>query len=140
MEEAWPAAQVTLMLVSPQWADFLRLRRICRSEDWTLYWVNRYRQAAPIIREHAVPVVIGEPEVEGEGRWQPVLELGGWRPHLLVTVSDPDNQTYAEIAEMGAFDGLVKPLDSTSVVRAASLAWASCLAEQESARVHTPQQ
>jgi DNA-binding NtrC family response regulator len=122
-----------VLSVSPNDEDHGCLERIFREADWpqrreserTLVASNSIASSISLLRKRPVPVVLCESDLS-PGTWQEMLEhisLLPDAPLLIVTSRLADERLWAEALNLGAYDVLVKPFDTTEVVRVVSLAW-----------------
>src|SRR5205085_9902606 len=109
------------------------LRRIFNRSEWTICPNFKWRlttrasidSALTLLRNMRVPVVLCE---SGEQRdtWKEALErirLLPAPPFLIVTSRLADDRLWAEALNLGAYDVLATPFDSTEVTRVVSSAW-----------------
>jgi len=122
-----------VLSVSPDTEDHGRLERIFRQADWpvnpysepTLLASNSIASSLTLLRKNPVPVVLCESGLS-PGSWQEMLEHISRLPDtplLIVTSRLADERLWAEALNLGAYDVLVKPFDTTEVLRVVSLAW-----------------
>ena len=61
-----------------------------------------------------------------DGDWRVILDATmkrGYPPHLIVTSRLADERLWAEALNLGCYDVLVKPYDTSEVIRVVSTAW-----------------
>ncbi len=122
-----PERVVTVLAISPVPDDHTFLRNIFSHSNWQLDNVRTWQEALERLGRHRTPVVICETELP-DASWQDVL-AGLSRmaepPVLVVSSRLADERLWAEVLNLGGYDVLAKPFDSTEVFRVVSLAWLS---------------
>src|SRR5712691_8131264 len=109
------------------------LKRIFRRSEWTMCPNSSWRldsrktidSALAFLRNRRVPVVICECGAQRD-TWKEALErlrLLPAPPFLVVTSRLADDRLWAEALNLGAYDVLSTPFDSTEVMRVISSAW-----------------
>jgi DNA-binding NtrC family response regulator len=123
----------SVLSVSPNDEDCVFLERIFHESDWTLHTNSTWTLTASttlassfsVLRERPTPIVLCECDMF-PGTWREMLEhisLFPDPPLLIVTSRLADERLWAEALNLGAYDVLAKPFDSTEVIRIVSLAW-----------------
>jgi DNA-binding NtrC family response regulator len=133
-----PDTPAVVLVVTPFPDDQRLLQNIFSRSNWELRIVRTEREAAEILRNEPVPVVICE-NILPDGGWRGVADASqatGSRPRVLVTSRCADESLWCEVLDEGAYDCLSKPFRSDEVFRLVSLAWRSWRAEsaRQSAR------
>jgi len=116
---------VSVLAVSSENGDHKSLRAIFSHTRWQLFEAHDCQEALNFLQQQPAGVVICESSLP-DGTWRTVLdavpELPG-RPLLIVSSWNPDAVLWAEVLNIGAYDVLSKPFDSSEVTRVVSLAW-----------------
>lgn len=115
----------SLLAVSPYEEDHAFLRQVSSRTHWKVHSAYSCRDAMATLRAHSISVVIWECDVP-DGTWRDLLreaERTVHRPALIVTSRLADECLWAEVLNLGGYDVLMKPFDSTEVVRVVGLAW-----------------
>jgi len=119
---------VKVLLVSPFQEDHLHLRAILRHSNLQHHSARNQAEAIEFLQENQTPVVICE-SVLPDGTWRDLLTQFGHMacpPLLVVTSRFADERLWSEALNLGAYNVLAKPLNTTEVfhvVGFASLAW-----------------
>lgn len=120
-----PATPVSVLLVSPNDSDWIRLSQIFENTNWNLYRAKGFREAARKLQKDPVAVLVTEAKLPEGHSWQDFLEFGqttcGVR--IIVAASFKDDPLWAQVINLGGYDVLMKPFDRVEVVRVISLAW-----------------
>jgi DNA-binding response OmpR family regulator len=131
-----PERVVTVLAVSPFEDDHLFLRSIFGHSKWQIHSARSWGEAQAFLSRQPMPVVLCESELD-DGTWKDVL--GGLSaapdpPALVVTSRLADEYLWAEVLNLGGYDVLMKPFESTEVFRVISLAWLNWKNTRERAR------
>ena len=121
-----PQNRVLVLAVSPFKEDHDSLSALFSHSNWELRWATNIREALDCLDHEAIPVVICERDLKDGTAWRDLLEALSDRtepPHLIVTSSFADDFLWAEALNLGCYDVLPKPFQSTEVFRVLSLAW-----------------
>jgi DNA-binding response OmpR family regulator len=108
--------------------DFLLLDRMLGCHSFKLFGVRTCRDACDILLQSFVPVVISDRNLP-DGCWKDVLCAGASSehpPHLVVASQLADARFWAEVLNLGGYDVLAKPFDTTEVNRAVDSAVRNC--------------
>jgi DNA-binding NtrC family response regulator len=130
---------ISVLAVSPHPEDHRRLTDIFQHSRWQLQNASTLSEAARILNEATVPVVICEFQL-GDGDWRSLYEIvqNQHTPcRFLVTLRHADERTWAQVLEGGGYDCLPKPFRSDEVYRLVSLAWRSWKDQRDRA-AHNP--
>jgi DNA-binding response OmpR family regulator len=120
------------LLISPVEADHNTLQRFFEQHGWKLHAAKSFESALPLLREHAVSVVITERDLAG-ANWKDVLNAmhGLHEPPLLIVISRlADDSLWAEALNLGVYDVLAKPLVPEEVIRVLTSALIQRLSQQ----------
>ena len=120
--------RANVLAVTPFPEDQRLLSSIFSRSNWNLTIVRTRREAAEVLRQQAVPVIICE-HILPDGGWRDVADdasLAGLRARVLVTSRCGDESLWCEVLDEGAYDCLAKPFRADEVFRLVSLAWRSC--------------
>jgi DNA-binding response OmpR family regulator len=123
----------TVLSVSPSGEDGSSLERIFRESDltlspkfdWTLLASPSLASSVSILGETPIAIVVCESELL-PGTWREVLEhllLLPDPPLLIVTSRLADERLWAEALNLGAYDVLAKPFNTSEVIRVLNSAW-----------------
>ena len=110
---------VSALLVGEYEGDRLLLQGVFRDAGWRLLEVHDRQQALDCLQREPVQVVISEKEGP---RWHWKRVLNDLRnlappPQLIVTSRTADDSFWAEVLNIGGFDGLSRPFDRDEVQR-----------------------
>lgn len=121
-----PTSQiVAVLVVSPLEADHDCLRAIFSHSNWKIFRVHDCREAFDFLSRHVLAVLVCERDLP-DGSWKTLLESLSTRPVpplVVVTARNADENLWAEVLELGAYDVLSKPFDRAEVTKIISLAW-----------------
>jgi DNA-binding NtrC family response regulator len=93
--------------------------------EWRLDTSRSLDTALQVLRRRQVPIVLCERDLEGNS-WKDLLEqlaLLPEPPHVIVASRLADERLWAEALNLGAYDVLAKPFDTSEVLRVLSSAW-----------------
>jgi len=124
---------VPVLSISPMDDDHFFLQTILnrvqstlhRSRTFTVNSCATLASGLAALRQHQFEVVVCERDLS-PGSWKDVLEqvtILPDPPSLIVTSRLADARLWAEVLNLGAFDVLAKPFDSTEAVRVVGAAW-----------------
>jgi DNA-binding response OmpR family regulator len=125
--------QITVLSIGANDEDHVGLSNIlagaqspsCPEAKWRLETSSSLHAALRLLKANKVPIVICESDV-GNDSWKELLDQLGELPDppcLIVTSRLADNYLWAEALNLGAYDVLAKPFDSSEVMRVFSSAW-----------------
>jgi DNA-binding NtrC family response regulator len=122
-----PAASdlATVLCVTPFEADHVFFEHAFRHSNWKVHAVRSAREALEWLRHSPAPVVLCEeslPDATWKDLLADVVSMPD-NPVLIVTSHLADDVLWAEVLNLGAYDLLMKPFDTTEVFRVVSLAW-----------------
>jgi CheY-like chemotaxis protein len=112
-----------VLSVSPKHEDCASLERIFKS-GWTVIASATVASALSVLREMPIPIVICDCDTT-PGTWGEMLDhisLLPDPPLLIVTSRLADERLWAEALNLGAWDVLAKPFDTSEVIRVAGVA------------------
>lgn len=124
-----------ILVISPDAEDHAFVRNLFKNPSWQVRGVSSSRQAFEYMSRNDVAVVVCEKELP-DCDWKQVLaglDRTANIPILIVTSESVDDCLWAEVLNLGGYDVLMKPLDSTEVGRVISLAWSNWNHARESA-------
>jgi len=116
---------VAVLAVSPRAEDHTCLYGIFSHSNWRIATVSTREEAVQFLRTNRMAVVLCESRLP-DGTWKDMLEalrLLPIPPLLVVASSEADDNLWAEVLNLGAYDVLSKPFDRAEVTRIISLAW-----------------
>jgi DNA-binding response OmpR family regulator len=116
---------ITVLAISSSPEDHSALEAVFVHSRWRLYHVLSHAQAAALLSEHPVQVIIVDADVQ-DGTWRDFLSLGksvSGSPLVIVASGLTDERLWAEALNIGAFDVLAKPFRAREVFHSVSLAW-----------------
>ena len=119
------ATPVTVLLVSPNDNDLLRLSQIFEHTNWILQRARSYAEATELLRGRPVGVLVTEAELPEGRTWLDLMEFAArsGNARIVVMASLKDDPLWAQVINLGGYDVLMKPFDRVEVVRVLSLAW-----------------
>jgi DNA-binding NtrC family response regulator len=126
--------RVNIVALLASTADRDILAEISGSWNWTISFADNIEQVLCGIRENNIGVVISDASDHDTYSWRQILrefETIPAAPSLIVTDRLGDDRLWAEVLNLGAYDLLVTPFESTEVFRIVSLAWLSWKARKE---------
>ena len=122
------ASRTRVLVVSPQKEDHHVLKRMLPPDRWTLFQALSLSSALIRLRNHRIQLVLCERDLS-PGTWKDLfcalLALNP-PPVFIVTSRLADERLWAEALNVGAYDVLAKPLESSEVNRTLSLAALHC--------------
>ena len=113
-----------VLSVSPNDEDCASLGRTFPS-GWTVIASATVASALSVLREIAIPIVICDCDLAPD-TWREILDHSALLPDpplFIVTSRLADERLWAEALNLGAWDVLAKPFDTTEVIRIVSIAW-----------------
>jgi DNA-binding response OmpR family regulator len=114
------------LLVSPDGEDFRSLTSILEQDFWKVRGVRSFREAIQILDNAEQPVVVACERVLPDGSWKDLyhfLEVSLPNPPPFIVFSHhADESLWAEVLNLGGYDVLAKPFESTEVHRVMSMA------------------
>lgn len=116
---------IVALLISPLEPDHATLQRLSAEQGWTLYVTTSLGSASILLKEKPASVVLTEKDLP-TGNWKDVLDAVRALPDppfVVVSSEDVDDYLWAEALNLGAYDVLAKPLDSTEVILVFTSAW-----------------
>ena len=116
---------VAVLAVSPYREDHARLRGIFTHSNWRIATASTCHEAIRFLQTNRMAVLVCERDLP-DGTWKNLLEglaLLPFPPLLVVTSKQADDDLWAEVLNLGAYDVLSKPFDRAEVTRIISLAW-----------------
>jgi len=125
MQSTKGAEVLKVLSISPTAEDHVSLQYIVGRSTWTLFTADRLHTAVTILRENDISVIICERHLL-PGQWNDVLDAINDLPNppsLIVASRLADDRLWAEALNLGAWDVLAKPFDSTNVLRSVKSAW-----------------
>jgi DNA-binding response OmpR family regulator len=123
MSEAASVVKVLAILPSPE--DRTCLTRILGHAHWNLHFADRLEHASALIDGLGAGVVISDCTLP-DASWQDVLhelQQQPAEPPLIVVSRLADDRLWAEVLNLGGYDVLSTPFDTTEVTRSVGLAW-----------------
>jgi DNA-binding NtrC family response regulator len=119
------ATSVIVLAILPALEDRTALDQIFSRSHWKLRTVEGLSNAASLVDDPGVGVVISDSHL-ADARWQDVLQQLQRRrvePSLIVASRRADDGLWAEALNLGACDVLPIPFEAEEVTRSVSLAW-----------------
>ena len=113
------------------------LRDLFRHTKWALMEAGTCREALRIIRNGRVAVVLCECSLP-DGDWRELIrgvESLENAPLVIVASRLADDRLWSEVLNLGGYDVLERPFDSTEMYRVVSLAWLHWKNRRGAARV-----
>ncbi|MBI1792532.1 MAG: response regulator [Acidobacteria bacterium] len=115
----------TVLLAAPADEDHRALRQIFEHSNWKLWGARTYTEAAGILKEQRIGVIICDQRLPDAG-WREFLSFlqrSSDPPSLIVSSALADERLWSEVLNLGGFDVLPTPFDPREVFRIVSLAW-----------------
>ena len=116
---------VTLLSVSPNADDHTVLQTIFDRSEYIVRPCATLKSAITALSQSHIPIVVTERDLK-VGSWRDILEhifLLPSPPTLIVTSRLADEYLWAEALNLGAYDVLAKPFDTSEVMRVIASAW-----------------
>ena len=116
--------RISILSVSPFQDDHAALEKSLRSLPWTVRKAFSLRSAQAMVRDSRIQLILCERDLH-PGSWKELLTDSSSMPKppfLIVTSRFADDHLWAEALNLGAYDVLAKPFDSSEVTRTLSLA------------------
>ena len=132
-KSAIAASNITVLSFEPNRYDRAALENIFHDSRWPMHpgWKWQLKMTPTLrlvlaaIRIAQVPLVVCGCDVES-GTWKQMLEAFPCianPPLLIVTSRLADDRLWVEALNLGAYDVLAKPYDTTEVIRTFNCAW-----------------
>ncbi len=118
-----PLEDITLLLISPHDEDLSAVRGMFRHPGWKVEWRRSISDARSSLT--TASVVLCERDLP-DGDWKKVLdEMGSLEnPAMLVVISrHADELLWAEVLNLGGYDVLQKPFETSEILRVVNMAW-----------------
>jgi DNA-binding NtrC family response regulator len=117
--------KIPVLSVSPATSDHGALERLLCRTQWTVYKAETIVSALALLRQLRIPVVVCEANLASDTWKDLYLRVSALQnqPCVIVTSGVADDYLWAEALNMGAYDVLAQPFDSTEVNRSLTLAW-----------------
>ena len=121
--------RISILVVSPQAEDHRSIRAILRRSNWTLHTASSIAEALGFLETNEVPVIVCERELP-DGSWKDLLEAVADRerpPRVVVMSALAEERFWSEVLNLGGYDLVLKPLNSSELFRVLGLAARSWL-------------
>jgi len=118
---------ITLLAVNLNMEDRLSLERILDRQSWTIQGACSLREATTLLDRHP-NLILCEKDLP-DGSWRDLVrasESFGDAPPIVVVSRHADERLWAEVLNIGGYDLLVKPFDTSEVRRVTSMALRHC--------------
>jgi DNA-binding response OmpR family regulator len=118
-----PPEDITLLLLTPHEEDVTAVRNVFHHPGWKVERCANLTDAQEQLPQAAV--VLCERNLP-DGDWKDVLEsLATYAnpPFLIVTCRHADELLWAEVLNLGGYDVLQKPFETSEVLRVVNMAW-----------------
>ena len=119
-----PTENITLLAVTPSKDDRPSLQAILDRDRWTVKQAHSIQEATALLNENP-GLVLCEKDLP-DGTWKDVFRAarGLDNPPAVVVVSrSADEQLWAEVLNVGAYDLLLRPFEDAEVSRVMGMAW-----------------
>lgn len=116
---------ISVLSVSPFWTDHNALEQLLHPPRWTLRKAQSFSAALALLANERVSLVVCESDL-GQESWREVLAetvVISDAPFLIVTSQLADERLWVDALDLGAYDVLVKPFDTTELTRVLNSAW-----------------
>jgi len=120
------AAKLTVLAVIPGAEDQQSLRGILARSTWELRLVSTFQQAQRALDDHAIGVIIADPDLPDGHSWQHIANAAAQiapPPSVIVASRLGDDRLWAEVLNLGGCDLLLKPFDAKEVLHSVGMAW-----------------
>lgn len=109
----------SVLVVTPNRDDADRIRQFLAGSDWIVLHARAWREAASLLAENPVSVVITEDQLD-DCSWRQLRErigrlADGRPPCLVVTSAAADDQLWSEVLNLGGYNVLARPFDRAEV-------------------------
>ena len=114
---------ITLLAVNLDRDDRLSLERILDRRRWTIQGASSLRDATTLLRRQP-SLILCEQDLP-DGSWRDLVRVtadSDGAPPIVVVSRDADERLWAEVLNVGGYDLLVKPFDTSEVRRVTSMA------------------
>lgn len=125
MQQPHAATGVAALVVASPGHDFAFLKALFTGCGWYMDAVSSVKEGIRRIQNDSPRLMICDDRLE-DGDWRVILDATmkrGYPPHLIVTSRLADERLWAEALNLGCYDVLVKPYDTSEVIRVVSTAW-----------------
>jgi len=120
------STKVSVLTVSPFESDLVILSNMISHSAWTFQSAHSIEEAKSSLINGSVQVVLCEASLP-DGSWQDLLEVvqgvSGEAPEMIVFSRNADDQLWATVLNLGAWDVLTKPFHPKEVFRSIHSAW-----------------
>ena len=116
---------VKVLLVSPFDEDHQHLSGILKHSNWQQFAARTQEECLNFLHENVTPVVICESDLP-DGDWKEMLahlNCMPCPPVLVVTSRMADDRLWSEVLNLGGYNVLAKPLNTTEVFHVVGVAW-----------------
>jgi len=123
--EARPLGRLTVIALIPSDSYRHELAAICSRYGWNLLFAGTLDEARTMRDKVAAPVILCDRDLPSSG-WRAAVEGLASSPHracVILVSAVVDTYLWNEVARIGGFDVLSKPLREADVARAVRLAW-----------------
>jgi DNA-binding NtrC family response regulator len=117
--------RIAALSISPEKADHIFIQRVLGGSRCKVYEADCLGSARLLLDCHAIGVVLCEGDLGG-GMWRDALahiSRMATAPPMIVTSRLADERLWAEALNLGAWDVLAKPFESSELIRSVQLAW-----------------
>ena len=114
----------TLLAISQDENDPRSLSSILERERWNVRQARSLREAAPLLPGENVSLIFCERDLH-DGTWKDILQQASRLhppPPIVVFCRHADERFWAEVLNLGGYDVLLKPFDSSEVRRVSAMA------------------
>ncbi len=117
---------VSVLTVSPFESDLVILSNMISHSAWTFQSARSIEEAKSSLVSGSVQVVLCEASLP-DGTWQDLLQVvqgaSGEVPEMIVFSHNADDELWATVLNLGAWDVLTKPFRPKEVFRSIHSAW-----------------
>src|ERR1039457_1630952 len=120
------AKELAVLAVIPGDEDQQSLRGILARSTWELRLASTFQQAQYALDDHAIGVIIADPDLPDGFSWQHITKAAGQiapPPSVIVASGWGDERLWAEVLNLGGFDLILKPFDAKEVLHSIGMAW-----------------
>jgi DNA-binding NtrC family response regulator len=106
----------TVVVISQYKEDHGSLDGILGQRGWPIRHCTNFAQARSALGEHRNSIIVTERRLP-DGNWKEVLEFAGTTCAVIVACQYADEQLWAEVLNVGGYDLLLKPFNTSEVSR-----------------------
>ncbi len=120
-----PSDEIVTLLASPEEDDRRFLAKTFAHPEWKTEWAKDCEETRRILERLRTGVIVCERDLP-DGCWRDILntvQLLPDPPNVVVASRHADEHLWAEVLNLGGYDVLVKPFDTSEVLRVIGMAF-----------------